>query len=327
MNIEKRLQMESQNINKLNLNKFQNRVIDLICKDRLEKVIELYMTKITKKGNCFNTEVLDMIVLFSGELTEINNKFDHNLIHFSDVSLSRAKVRKGLVTLTKNLSEKKNKSLKKDVVKKEIVITISSNLNSFSKEDQELFFSAIKDLLAIDGELVIKRIEEGSIKITLELSEVEIKLLTNYFKEGRLEKLKVKKIEKATPKSIIPLEKTKFMMVFKSLSNNEIKKFVKFLQYISPNGYDYIELLEEINILNTKRIYTNKLVKLISDIKINWLMLHLENFLILEVLGNREFVILEDLTRKYKDELFIEALRSRGLLKSYFTFENKDSNN
>ena len=88
----------------------------------------------------------------------------------------------------------------------QLVLT-EKDLENFSEEDKEEFFLLIKASLKFKGSIIIRNIEKGSVKITLEIEEQLVAKLEEIIKAGKLNEWGEIKLKRAyqLPMSIISL--------------------------------------------------------------------------------------------------------------------------
>jgi hypothetical protein len=77
--------------------------------------------------------------------------------------------------------------------KLEVELTINRDFETYTIEDQERLLRAIRELLNIKGNINIKMIDRGSVKLTIELSQEEAEALYREVHEGRLQEYSVVK--------------------------------------------------------------------------------------------------------------------------------------
>ncbi len=126
-----------------------------------------------------------------------------------------------------------------DIGTLEIEIKINRDFNTYSTLDQEKILGAIKNILEINGDIKIKRMREGSVILTIELTAEQCEKLNWAVKSGMLDEFDVvdSVISKSKPTSAII--DTSF------ISDSEFQDIISAIEVIDTPGFStesvYIE--------------------------------------------------------------------------------------
>jgi len=150
------------------------------------------------------------VIIAESQHIDLNNKIRLGIIEDEFALTQRNNIYKYVISivnkieedyLNQNLTNSENKEhitkedLDKNILEessKSITLTIDKNIDEFSSEEQDRLIKAIKGLLKLKSEIRIKKIDKGSVIITLEIeSSEQAENLFLAVKTGALSKLGV----------------------------------------------------------------------------------------------------------------------------------------
>lgn len=302
-----------------------------------------------------NTLLYNDLLLMKGDYYEVTKQYNENIIDYNQQSRTISKIRKSFLFLVDKLEEKKispaenNKAnlpegnkfisaLNKPSKNVEVEITINGDINDFTPVARKKLMDSIENFLELpNGVITIKRMNSGSIKITISLPEDQAQKLkegieNGYFTETGIRAInflgaKQEPIKPKKSKVKTPLGGRRFIQLLEVLDNSEIRQFKQFLDSPIFNNNKKIKAFFQLILKYHPNYHTSRLnqeyifKKLFPEKAFNEKMLRQLFSRCRKMI--EEFLIQIQLEQEDKNLLLQKALKKRNLNKEALNVERR----
>ncbi|MCB0844488.1 MAG: sigma-70 family RNA polymerase sigma factor [Bacteroidetes bacterium] len=205
-------------------------------------------------------QYLDQILLLEAQLSNSRRGFFGGIIHITEDNTVNV-VNLALIHLVREIEEEHQEkvvpgsfaSTDNEIIfseKEPIEITLDRNFDSFSEEDKQKFLEALTSLLSMkEGDVVIKKIKPGSVKIELEMPPKKVKELILSLLQGGLPEYRVADV-KPNAYTVQTKEQTnnknnELLEYWKRFKNGDDYALGDIYEYLSPKlnllAYKYLQ--------------------------------------------------------------------------------------
>ena len=152
----------------------RERIKQLVAKDKLVQACnELKQTALEEEA-----------IALQGRLAALENHLGKGIILHTEYENTRNIVREAIIRLANGIVEGYFLGSSSRV---NFTVTVKGKLSQFSDEEKLIFTTAIANLLEMESaEVKIRRIENGSVKITLDLEKDHAQRLLSFLRKGKL---------------------------------------------------------------------------------------------------------------------------------------------
>ena len=150
-----------------------------------------------------STSLKNKLIIYSNQFTDIKQKEHLSLINLDDKLRIQSNIIVGILSIIDSIekaglkkkivaSKKNNIDLEKKQNLIDVQLTIPGNFQNFTEDDRIRIKKIIGDLIDLDfANVIIKKIEEGSIKLTLSLPKEKANLLIQKFSNDEIKELEL----------------------------------------------------------------------------------------------------------------------------------------